>query len=85
MQHSQTAGVQTLNFISFNYGLLIKRFRDSHISMGISCNSTRLNKSSSDWLKSREVGNSIIVKKCDFCVLLFHKVVQRHYLCEVGK
>jgi len=40
---------------------LIMRFRDSHISMSISCKSTRLKKSSSDWLKSREVGYSIRV------------------------
>jgi len=61
------------------------RFRDAHISMSISCKSKKLKKSSSDWLKSREVGYSIRVKRCDFCVFLFHKVVQRYYADEEGK
>jgi len=46
---------------------------------------SELKKSSSDWLKSLEVGYSIRVKRCDFYVFLFHKVVLRHYLGEVGK
>ena len=53
--------------------------------MSIYCKSARLKKSSSDWLKSCEIGYSIRVKRCDFCVFLFQKVVQRHYLGEVRK
>ena len=34
------------------WSLLIMRFRDSHISMSISCKSAKLKKSTSDWLKS---------------------------------
>ena len=54
---------RTLNYTSFNYGLQLNspavkptdyKFRDSHISMSIKCKSTRLKKSSSDWLKSCE-------------------------------
>jgi len=64
MQHSQTAGARTLNFTSINNDLqlnspavklLIMRFRDSHISKSISCKPTRLKKSSSDWLKWKDV------------------------------
>jgi len=53
--------------------------------MSTSCKSTRLKKSSSEWLKCHKVGYSIRVKRFDFCVFLFHKVVQRHYLDEVWK
>ena len=48
--------------------------------MSISCKSTRLMKANSDWLKSREVGYSIRVKRHGVRVFLFHNVVQRHYL-----
>ena len=53
------------------------RFTDSHISMSTSCKSTRLKKSTSDWLKSREVGNSIRVKRCDFCVFVSQGSAER--------
>ena len=45
---------------------LIMRVRDPHISMSISCESIRLKKSSSDWLKSRSirVKNAIFVFFC---------------------
>ena len=78
--------IMVFNLKAQQWRLLIMIFRDSHISMSISYNkSTRLKKSSSDWLKSHEVGYSIRLKRCDFCVFLFHKIVQRHYLGEVGK
>jgi len=35
--------------------------------------------------KSHKVGYNIRVKRCDFRVFLFHKLVQKHYLGEVGK
>ena len=44
------------------------RFRDSHISTSISCESTRLKKSSSDRLNSRGYGTR--VNRCNFCVSL---------------
>jgi len=36
-------------------------------------------------MKSHKVGYNIRVKRCDFRVFLFHKLVQKHYLDEVGK
>jgi len=59
---------------------LIVWFRECHISMSVCRESARLKKSSSDWLKSREVGYSIWVKRCNFC-----QILQRHCLDEVGK
>jgi len=58
---------------------LIMRFRDSYIRTSRSCKLTRFKSISSDWLKFREVGYRISLKRCDLCVFLFHKVVQRHY------
>jgi len=49
------------------WSLLIMRFKDSHSSRSISCKSTRLNKSSSEWLKSHEVGYSTLEWKTRFC------------------
>jgi len=72
------------NLTAQQWSLLIMRFRDSLISMSINCKSTRLKKSNSDWLKSHEVAYSIKVKKIQFLRFLFHKVVQRHYLGELG-
>ena len=61
------------------------RSGDSHISMSISCDSTILKKSSSDWLKSPEVGYSIKVNNAIFVFFWFHEVVQGHYLGEAEK
>jgi len=75
MQHIQTAGselstslllIMTFRLTAQQWSQLIMRFRDSHISMSISCESTRLNKSTSDWLKSHVVEYSIRMKRCDF-------------------
>ena len=77
--------IMAFNLMTQQWSLLIMRFRDAHISMNISCKLSRWKKSSSDWLKSHEVGYSIRVKRCNFCIFLFHKGVQRHYLDEVGK
>ena len=48
---------------------LIVRFRQPHIRTSITHESTILKKSSSDWLKSREVVYSIWVKRCVFLCL----------------
>jgi len=58
--------IMAFSLTAIPWSLLIVRFRDSHRSMSIRCESTSLKKSSSDWLKSREVGCSIRVKRCDF-------------------
>jgi len=79
MEHSPTAGGKTLNFTLLITSLpqqqrwtpLIIRFRESYIRMNICCESTRLKKSSSGWLKSCKVEHSIIVKRCDFRVCSF--------------
>jgi len=63
--------IMAINLTAQQWSLMIMRSRDSHISMSISCESTRLKKSSSDWLKSREVGYSIRVKICDFVLFCF--------------
>jgi len=49
---------------------LIVRFRQPHIRTSITHESTILKQSSSDWLKSREVVNSIWVKRCFFFVFV---------------
>jgi len=54
--------IMAFNLTAQQWSLLIMRFRDSHISMGLSCKSTRLKKSSSDWLKSYELGYSIRIR-----------------------
>ena len=94
---SVTACERTLNFTSFNYCLQHKSpakkptdytiwvFAHYQVSYSISCKSTRLKKSSSDWLKSYELGYSIEWKDAILCFFLFRKVVQRHYLGQVGK
>ena len=47
--------IMAFSLTAIPWSLLIMRFRDSHISISIRCESTSLKKSSSDWLKSREV------------------------------
>ena len=58
--------IMTFRLTAQQWSPLIMWFRDSHISMSISCESTRLNKSTSDWLKSHVVEYSIRMKRCDF-------------------
>ena len=77
--------IVAFNLTAQQWSPLVMRFRDSHINMSIKCKSARLKKSSSDWLKSHEVGYSIRVKMWSLCFFLFHNVVQRHYLGEIWK
>jgi len=85
-QFSSVLLIITFSLKAQQWSPLNMRFRDSYISTSISCESTRLKKSSSDWLKSREVEYSIRVKNAIFVFFfLFHKVVQRQHLGEVRK
>jgi len=63
--------IMAFNLTAQQWSSLVMRFRDSLISTSISCKSTRLKKSSSDWLKCRVIEYSIREKRCDFCVFCF--------------
>jgi len=70
-QFSSVLLIITFSLKAQQWSPLNIRFRDSHISTSISCQSTRLKKSSSDWLKSREVEYSIRVKNAIFVFFYF--------------
>ena len=74
--------IMAFNLTARQWSPLIMRYRDSHISMSVSCKSTRLNKSSGDRLKSCEVRYNIGVRRCNFCVSV-HKVVLNQWACCV--
>jgi len=47
--------------------------------------STRIKEIKQQLFTSHEVGYNIRVQRRNFGVFLFHEVVQKHYLGEVGK
>ena len=63
--------VMAFNLTAQQWSLLIIRCRDSYISLSRSYESTRLKKSNSDWLKFREAGYTIRVKRRDFVLFCF--------------
>ena len=56
-----------------------------YTSVNVSLKSTKLKKSSSNWLNYGKAVIQQLSKKCNFRVSVFCQVVQKHYLGEVGK